>query len=324
MIFVKKFIKFVKKIGIVVLYNRKRSGSLIKVNMINPVYTYQNQTAGVNSPFYNQGFATAQNGFYDMLYNNPYNSPYDASSNTYYEETGNDTVKIAGMAALLQAITMGLQKGSKFLASKLASGKEFTTAENVNSIAQDMVNKNGLNVHVGYIDEANKAAYAARYGNAKEFDIVAKGQNAFYQDGMKIAVAPKSKPSLILHELGHAINAKGTFTRFLQNSRRYLKFLPMALLVADSVTKDPNSKEKSFIEKNAGKLGFCAFLPTIIEEGIASFRGIKAAKAKLGNIPALNILKKNYALALSTYILSGVAVGIAAKQTIVENKLYNR
>ena len=64
-------------------------------------------------------------------------------------------------------------------------------------------------------------------------------------------------------------------------------------------------------------LGFAAFLPTIIEEGIASLRGIKAAKKVLNNPKNLNILKKNYAFALATYILSGVALGVASKQTIL-------
>ena len=62
-------------------------------------------------------------------------------------------------------------------------------------------------------------------------------------------------------------------------------------------------------------IGFSAFLPTIIEEGMASLRGIKAAKV-LGNKANLNVLKRNYGLAWGTYVLAGVGLGLAAKQSV--------
>ena len=243
--------------------------------------------------------------------------------NSYYEQpkesdsTSEQAAKTIGLAGLLQLFSVALQKGSSILSSKLAAGKEFTTPENVQRVADDMVSKNRLNVHIGYIDELNKAEYASRYGLGKSLDPVAKGQNAFFADKLKLAVAPKSKPSLILHELGHAINAKGKFTKLLQNSRRYAGYAPMALLFANGILSNKNDGKKTFIERNAGILGFCAFLPTIIEEGLASFRGVKAAKKVLNNPAGLKILKKNYALALGTYILAGIGLGVASKQTVL-------
>lgn len=271
----------------------------------NPYYSSQNYQSYNNSPYY-QG----NNGYYGSYGN----------ENDSYQSSDDKTTKTLGLAALLQVLALGIQKGSNILSARLSAGREFASPSAVQAVANDMVRRNNLNVHVGFIDEFNKHQYASRFGMAKEFDTVARGQNAFYSDGLKIAVAPKSKQSLILHELGHAINAKGKFTKFLQNSRKYAGFAPMALLLANSMFKK-NDNQSTFVEKNAGILGFCAFLPTIIEEGLASFRGINAAKKVLNNPASLNILKKNYAVALGTYILAGLGLGVACKQSIVESRL---
>lgn len=234
--------------------------------------------------------------------------------------------KTVGMAALLQAIAMGLQKGSQWFARKLESGKEFTSADNVKAIASKMVRDNNLlDVTVDYISDANKYKYTGPLAN--EIEVVAKGKNAFYADQFKLAVAPESKPSLILHELGHASNSKNFFLKLLQKSRKYAVSAPMALLVASKLFGDNKDGKPNFIERNAGILGFVAFLPTIIEEGMASLKGINAAKKMSNNLTNgsmnLGILKRNYLLALGTYVLAGIGLGVAAKQTILENSNSN-
>ena len=86
---------------------------------------------------------------------------------------------------------------------------------------------------------------------------------------------------------------------------------------------EPEENGKTFIERNAGKIGFAAFLPTIAEEGLASLRGIKAAaeaKKIYGNKINLAPLKKNYFIAWMTYLISGVLLGISMKQTMLETK----
>ncbi len=256
-------------------------------------------------------------------YSQPYYSDNAGNYNGYpYYERNNESgagqaAKTLGLAALLQAFSSLLQKGSNYLSNKLIAGKEFTNASNVSKVADSMIRNNKLNVEVGYIDSFNKQNYASRFGLGRELDAVAKGQNAFYADNLKLAVAPKSKPSLILHELGHAVNAKKGFTKLLQKSRRYAGYAPMALLVANGILGNSQDGKKNFVERNAGILGFCAFLPTIVEEAIASSRGIKAAKKVLNNPATLKILKKNYALALGTYILAGIGLGVASKQSII-------
>ena len=231
------------------------------------------------------------------------------------EPTPEKTVLTAG---LLQALAIFLHKTSEWCGNKLMGGKEFTTADNVLKTAENMVNKNKLNVDVDFIDENN----IRRYPNILQKDLVpvARGENAFYTDQFKLAVAPKSKPSLILHELGHAINAhKGKFLRAMQKSRMYVSAVPTALLMLNGLFKRKDNNP-NFIERNAGVIGFAAFLPTIAEEGLASIRGVKAAKATLGKSVNLAPLKRNYFFAWLTYLIAGIGLGVAAKQSIIESK----
>lgn len=258
----------------------------------------------------------------------PYRTQYNGSFTSrpsdvrYYEQQNSDnTTKTIIAAGLLQGLAMFLNKASKWCSNKLMQGKEFTTAENIKKVAESMVKDNKLNVAVDYIDNNNIKNYPAHLQN--DLLPVAKGQNAFYADSLKLAVAPKSKPSLILHELGHAINAnKGKILRFLQKSRIWAVSAPTALVMLnDSINNaNPQNRKKNFIERNAGLLGFAAFLPTIIEEGLASIRGAKAAKTILGKTANLKPLKRNYFFAWMTYLISGIGLGVAAKQAVLTNK----
>lgn len=262
-------------------------------------------------------------------------SQHPLYSNSY--EGKDNTSKALTMAALLQACALGIQKISKVLSQKLMAGKEYTSSENVHKVAEYMKNKNNLKVDVHYINDANKNTIANLYDLGNSLNVVARGENAFYVDKLhisnqarsmglnsKIAVAPHNKPSLILHELGHGINATKWFTKLLQKARPFAYSVPTAMLLASKIAGSNEDGKGNFVTRNAGVLGFCASLPTIIEEAIASYRGIKAAKiANLKGITKgpinLSLLKRNYALALGTYILGGIGLGIASKLTVLEH-----
>ena len=222
---------------------------------------------------------------------------------------------------ILQAIAMGLQKLSQTCAHKLSAGLEFADSKTVKNIAENMKAKNALDTAIEYITPENMEKIGSKYGINGMLNEVAHGQNAFFMDIKKLAVAPESKPSLILHELGHAINAKKPFTKFLQNTRVLAPYAPTAILLASQLVPDKKDGRPSFVKKYGGLLGFAAFLPTIIEEALASYRGIKAAKGAIGKSPALNILKKNYGLALATYIISGIMLGVSTKMVQEEREL---
>jgi hypothetical protein len=191
-----------------------------------------------------------------------------------------------------------------------------------NEVAEAMKTEHDLKADIHYIDNNNKAILQNKFpGLAKELDVVANGGNAFYTSQGHFAVAPKSKPSLMLHELGHATNfEKSKFFRGLQKLKVFGMFAPMALAFLNDITGKRKDGKENFIERNAGIIGFSAFLPTIIEEAAASIRGIKAAKKTLPKVN-LGALKRNYFFAWMTYVLAGVGVGLASKLAITERKV---
>lgn len=258
------------------------------------------------------------NGLSSVISNYRYNNYYLASNNNtvHMQPDEDNTAKTIATAGILQAVAIFLHKASGYCSNKLMQGKEFTSAQNIKHTAEQMVKDNKLQVTVDYIDHINIKNYPPHM--TELLKPVARGENAFYADSLKLAVAPKNKPSLILHELGHAINAgKGKFMKFLQKSRGYVSAVPTALLLANGLFTR-NDDNPNFIEKHAGKIGFLAFLPTIIEEGIASLRGLKYAK----KIKGVNLtpLKRNYFFAWMTYVIAGLGLAVAAKQSLLEQK----
>lgn len=225
-----------------------------------------------------------------------------------------------GTAGFLRLAQWGLEKLSGVCASALMAGKEFASENDVKKVANAMKKENGLAADIHYIDNANKGLLKSRFPQlANSLDTVANGGNAFYTSQGNFAVAPKTKPSLILHELGHATNfEKSKFFKGLQKCRIAGMYAPMALAFLNSISGQRNDGKKNFIERNAGLIGFAAFMPTIIEEGAASWRGIEAAKKTLGAGAKLGVLKRNYFLAWMTYVLAGIGVGIASKLAITK------
>lgn len=233
----------------------------------------------------------------------------------------NAATSAAGSAIILRFAHNCIEKLSQICAQILMRGKEFAPKDDVIKVAKEMKNKNNLNAQIFFIDNANKDFFKDQLPSLSEqFDMVAEGKNAFYSNIHNFTIAPKSRPSLILHELGHAINSeKSKIFKTLQNLRIVGAFAPMAVVFLNKITGSNKDGKESFIEKHAGLIGFSAFLPTIIEEAMASFRGIKAAKNMLPKAN-LGILKKNYFFAWMTYVLAGVATGILSKLAIAEQK----
>lgn len=256
----------------------------------------------------------------------------NTDSNFYREERLNlnnieadDATNATGVAVLLRGVQWLIEKMSETCARILMRGKEFASEDDVRKVANAMKNDNGLSVDIHYIDNGNKNLLKRMFpGLAKDLDTVANGGNAFYTHQGNFAVAPKTKPSLMLHELGHATNfEKSKFFRGLQKLKVLGMVAPMALAFLNDISGKRKDGKENFIEKNAGIIGFSAFLPTIIEEAAASIRGIKAAKKTLPNVK-LGALKRNYFFAWLTYVLAGVGVGVASKLAITERRPTNK
>ena len=231
------------------------------------------------------------------------------------------TTTAVGAAGLLRLAQYGLEKLSGVCSAALMAGKEFAPREDVEKVANAMKKNKGLSADIYYLDHSNTSALKQHFPQlANSIDVVADGRNAFYTDKGNFACAPKSKPSLILHELGHATNfEKSYIMKGLQKLRVVGMFAPMAIAYLNRASGERSDGRKNFWERNAGTIGFCAFLPTIIEEAAASIRGIKAAKETLGAKANLKALKKNYLLAWMTYVLAGIGTGIAAKLMITKD-----
>ncbi len=142
----------------------------------------------------------------------------------------------------------------------------------------------------------------------------AEGKNAFYLYNCEMVAAPKSNPALILHEMGHAINAnKFKWAKPLTVLMKTpLISIAMLTIPTIAVWKACGKKdEKSFIKDNAGKLAFTAFIPTIAEEAIASAHAIKnSIKCKMPQ----NIIKnqvKSLSAAFSSYVGIAAIAGLA-------------
>lgn len=231
------------------------------------------------------------------------------------------TTTAVGAAGLLRLAQYGLEKLSGVCSAALMAGKEFASREDVEKVANAMKKNKGLSADIYYLDHSNKSVLKQHFPRlANSIDVVADGRNAFYTDKGNFACAPKSKPSLILHELGHATNfEKSKIMKGLQKLRVVGMFAPMAVAYLNRASGERSDGRKNFWERNAGTIGFCAFLPTIIEEAAASIRGIKATKETLGAKANLKALKKNYFLAWMTYLLAGIGTGIAAKLMITKD-----
>ncbi len=238
------------------------------------------------------------------------------------QQQGN-TFSAVATAGGLGLAAWGIKMLSRACAAALMAGKEFAPAEDVKKVANAMKTNNGLSANIHYIDNSNKNALKSAFPQlAKSLDTVANGANAFYTSQGNFVVAPKSKPSLILHELGHATNfEKSKIMKGMQKLRVVGAFAPAAIAFLNDASGGRRDGKKNFWERNAGTIGFCAFLPTIIEEAAASIRGINAAKKTLGNSAKLGALKKNYFLAWMTYVLAGVGVGLASKIAIADRNV---
>lgn len=147
------------------------------------------------------------------------------------------------------------------------------------------------------------------------------GINAGYLPEMnKILIPNKSLTTSAFHEMGHAMNKNfSKIGRLLQKSRKFsLLAAPViagiAIMIKKKVSDPPSDKKiqrtKDFVKKNAGVLAFASFLPVIIEEGMATFKGNKLAKSLLDK-KLLNKVKIANALGLVTYFMAAATVAVS-------------
>lgn len=154
---------------------------------------------------------------------------------------------------------------------------------------------------------------------------IGKGLNACYIPATKQIKLNAEKATISgFHELGHACNhLDSKLGKFLQKLRKpgYAIAGLMGSIAVLSRTKPKDEKRdiKDFVQDNCGKIAFIAMLPTVAEEALASYKGVKLAKESGLSEPLVKNLKKFYGKALLSYagyaVLTGVATYVASKIT---------
>lgn len=146
---------------------------------------------------------------------------------------------------------------------------------------------------------------------------IQKGVNACYSPTTKQVLVNAEKASITgFHELGHAMNhLNSPVGKFLQKLRKpgYVIAGLMGTLALFSRPKPKEAKRNALdvVLDNSGKIAFAALLPTVVEEAMASYKGIKLAKQAGLKKPLINNLKKFYGKALLSYAGYAVATGLS-------------
>ncbi len=150
------------------------------------------------------------------------------------------------------------------------------------------------------------------------------GHQACYDPfNRKVILNTNKISSAGFHELGHALNAlKSKWgIKYLAKLRApgyaIAGLMEYFAIFSRSKPKDAPRNLTDVIEDNCGEIAFIAMLPTVIEEAVASYRGIKLAKKSGVPKSLLNNMKKIYLKAHATYsgkaILGGLAVYASRK-----------
>ena len=150
---------------------------------------------------------------------------------------------------------------------------------------------------------------------------IAEGKNAMFMKQIDIIAINKEKYAVsAFHEMGHAINKHfSNFAKCLNKLKGPMAvFTPIIMAIAILKRKKAEGektdglfdKTTTVIKNNCTKLTFAAFLPKILEEGLASLQGAKLAK---GLLPSQQFKKLNkmQTAAWLTYLGSALAATAA-------------
>ena len=143
------------------------------------------------------------------------------------------------------------------------------------------------------------------------------GQNAYYTPSAKTITINTDKISIAgFHEAGHALNdLKGRFGKILSKLRYpgyvVAAWMGFVALFSRSKPKEAPKNGMDYVKDNCGKIAFACWMPTVLEEGMASYKGVKLARKTGLAEPLIKNMKKLYAKALLTYIGKATATGLA-------------
>jgi hypothetical protein len=158
-------------------------------------------------------------------------------------------------------------------------------------------------------------------------ECIKNGYNGCFHPLLNQIIIPENRNiPVVFHEMGHAFNRHCTkFWKGVQGLRSPLMILtalPMTIGAFTTQSKAEDGKEltktqkaKNFVRDNAGKLTFCAMLPVIAEEAMATIRGQKYANKLLPKNLAKHVGKSNL-LGLGSYILSATLMALGSTTSV--------
>ena len=241
------------------------------------------------------------------------------NSNRYYYKDGNIYKKKHPLAS-----------DAGFLVASVATALVYKSLPSFSNPFIKQIQKEWANNHV-YKDAFKKAVNLSGLkekglkiiNETNPLTDIGLGFNACFRPKTKEIFINTDKASISgFHELGHAMNnMKGGLGKILQKLRGpgYALAGLMGSIALFSRTKPKEAKRnlQDVVQDNCGKIAFAAMLPTVIEETMASYKGVKMAKeAGLGEAAVKN-LKKFYGKALLSYggyaLVTGLAVFAASK-----------
>ena len=160
-----------------------------------------------------------------------------------------------------------------------------------------------------------------KIGTPMESEIVNKdmkaGMNACYVPSLKQVRLNADKATISgFHELGHAMNHLQSKTgKLLQMCRKpgyvIAGLMGTVALFSRKKPKESDSGFGDFVQNNCGKIAFAAMLPTVVEEALASYKGVKLAKQSGLDDKLIKNLKKFYGKAWLSYAGYAVATGLS-------------
>ena len=199
---------------------------------------------------------------------------------------------------------------------------------NAEKITNDVITKLGFDKNPILNNRLYKIIFGDKKAElAEHIKQIANGENACHVRPTGQVLVNKEKMAFsTFHELGHAMNATGTgFGKFLSKSRGLFALgAPLVLGIGllrnkpKETTEQKSFKNKTydFIKENCGILAGLCFVPTILEEGMASINGAKLAKPYLDKnvFKKLNVMN---AKAWSSYVLGAIIAGVSVKAGVI-------
>ena len=245
---------------------------------------------------------------------------YYYDGNQYIPRTSNDSAKGFVIASAVSTAILGtLPAFSKSFSTQLV--KEYYNNDLYKGAFEKSIKISGLDKKGVHITPAQFL-----HDRSPEFF----GQNACYNTGNKKILINTDKISIAgFHEVGHALNdLKGVTGKLLSKMRWPGRMIAVLMeYVAFSQRTKPKEAPRNkmdFIKDNCGKIAFLSMLPTVLEEGMASYKGVKLARKTGLAEPLIKNMKKLYAKALLTYAGHAVVAGLAVGASSMIMDYFNR